>query len=331
MAPVRPDLDPELRALLADMPLMSELTPEVLAQLRAFPSTPIDTLLDGRAVTHQELTIPTPDGSRIPLSIFSPADRATVGPCVYWIHGGGMVMGDRFAQIDIPLEWLDLFGAVVVSVDYRLAPEVTGTTLVEDCYHGLLWTAEHAADLGIDPARIVVAGTSAGGGLAAGTTLMARDRGTPPIAAQMLIYPMLDHRDNTPSSRQYGGEPGVWTREMNRFGWASVLGDLADGDVPAYVSPAVADDLSGLPTTYIDAGTAEVFRDEDVTYASRIWAAGGQAELHIWAGGFHGFDALYPQARVSAAARRTRHDWLARVLHPASDAPALSSAMTLQA
>jgi acetyl esterase/lipase len=143
---------------------------------------------------------------------------------------------------------------------------------------------------------------------------MARDRGTPAIAAQVLICPMLDHRNTTASSRQYSGEPGVWTREMNEFGWRSVLGDLRDADVPAYVSPATAGDLSGLPTTYIDAGTAEVFRDEDVAYASRIWAAGGQAELHVWAGGFHGFDALFPHTRVSAAARRTRNNWLTRLL-----------------
>jgi acetyl esterase/lipase len=318
--PARPDLDPELRALLADLPLMSELSPEVLAQLRRLPSTPVDPLLDGRAVDRRELTIPTPDGARLPVSIFSlaGADRTTAGPCVYWIHGGGMIMGDRFSQIDVPLDWLGLFGAVVVSVDYRLAPEVTGTTLVDDCYQGLLWTAENAADLGIDPARIIVAGVSAGGGLAAGVTLMARDHGTPAIAAQVLICPMLDHRNDTTSSRQYSGGEGVWTREMNAFGWRSVLGELAGGDVPGYVSPAVAEDLSGLPATYVDAGTAEVFRDEDVDYATRIWAAGGQAELHIWAGGFHGFDTLYPQARLSSAARRTRNDWLGRVLSPAS-------------
>ncbi|MET7427069.1 alpha/beta hydrolase [Dactylosporangium sp. NPDC005555] len=322
MKPARPDIDPELRALLADVPLASELTAEVLAQVRQFASAPVEPLLDGRAVNRREIVIPSPDGAQIPLSIFAPAgaDRSTAAPCVYWMHGGGMVMGDRFSQIDIPLEWLDIFGAVVISVDYRLAPEVSGTTLVDDCYHGLLWTAEHADELGIDPARIVVAGASAGGGLAAGATLMARDRGTPAIAAQMLIYPMLDHRNDTTSSRQYSSEPGVWTREMNEFGWRSVLGDRTDGNVPGYVSPAVADDLSGLPTTYIDAGTAEVFRDEDVDYAVRIWAAGGQAELHIWAGGFHGFDALYPHARISAAARRTRNDWLARTLGPASGA-----------
>lgn len=218
--------------------------------------------------------MPATDGVPIPLSVFSPAntDRATAAPCVYWMHGGGMVMGDRFSQLDIPLEWLDRFGAVVVSVDYRLAPEATGTTLVDDCYRGLLWVAEHAAELGIDPARIVVAGASAGGGLAAGVTLLARDLGTPAIAAQMLICPMLDHRNTSTSSRQYADGPGVWTGGMNEFGWRSVLGDLTGEEIPPYVSPALADDLSGLPTTYIDTGSAEVFRDEDADYATRIWS-----------------------------------------------------------
>ncbi|MEU1305086.1 alpha/beta hydrolase [Streptomyces shenzhenensis] len=316
MTTTRPALDPELRELLADMPLMSQLDPEVLAQLRKLPSTPVESLLAHRQVDRREITVPAQDGTPIPLSVFSPAttDRADGAPCVYWMHGGGMVMGDRFSQIDIPLEWLDEFGAVVVSVDYRLAPEAEGTTLVDDCYQGLLWIAAHAAELGIDPARIVVAGASAGGGLAAGVTLLARDLDTPVIAAQMLVCPMLDHRNTTVSSRQYANVPGVWTREMNEFGWRAVLGGRADDEVPAYVSPALAEDLSGLPTTYIDTGSAEVFRDEDTAYAGRIWAAGGQAELHVWAGGFHGFDALYPQARISATARRTRTDWLARVL-----------------
>ncbi|MET7551997.1 alpha/beta hydrolase [Streptomyces sp. NPDC005479] len=322
MTTARPTLDPELRELLADMPLMSQLSPEVLAQLRQLPSTPVEPLLAHRQADRREVTVPAKDGAPIPLSVFSPAntDRTIAAPCVYWMHGGGMVMGDRFSQIDIPLEWLDEFGAVVVSVDYRLAPEATGTTLVDDCYQGLLWVAEHSAELGIDPARIVVAGVSAGGGLAAGVTLLARDLGTPAIAAQMLICPMLDHRNTSTSCRQYSGGPGVWTREMNAFGWRCVLGDLTDHEVPEYVSPSLADDLSGLPTTYIDTGSAEVFRDEDTDYATRIWADGGQAELHVWAGGFHAFDALYPRARISAAARQTRTAWLARLLLPNSAA-----------
>ncbi|MFE5113446.1 alpha/beta hydrolase [Streptomyces sp. NPDC056663] len=322
MTTARPTLDPELRELLADMPLMSQLSPEVLAQLRQLPSTPVEPLLAHRQAERREVTVPAKDGAPIPLSIFSPAntDRTIAAPCVYWMHGGGMVMGDRFSQIDIPLEWLDEFSAVVVSVDYRLAPEATGTTLVDDCYQGLLWVAEHSAELGIDPSRIIVAGVSAGGGLAAGVTLLARDLGTPAIAAQMLICPMLDHRNTSTSSRQYSGGPGVWTREMNAFGWRCVLGDLTDTEVPEYVSPSLAYNLSGLPTTYIDTGSAEVFRDEDTDYATRIWADGGQAELHVWAGGFHAFDALYPQARISAAARQTRTAWLARLLLPNSAA-----------
>ncbi|MFF7550238.1 alpha/beta hydrolase [Streptomyces canus] len=320
MTTARPALDPELRELLADMPLMSRLSPEVLEQLRQLPSTPVESLLVHRRVDRREVTVPAEDGAPIPLSVFSLAntDRTTAAPCVYWMHGGGMVMGDRFSQIDLPLEWLDEFGAVVVSVDYRLAPEATGTALVDDCYRGLLWLAEHAEELGIDPARIVVAGASAGGGLAAGVTLLARDLGTPAIAAQMLICPMLDHRNTSTSSRQYSGGPGVWTREMNEFAWRAVLGDLTDDEVSQYASPALAEDLSGLPTTYVDTGSAEVFRDEDTDYATRIWAAGGQAELHVWAGGFHGFDALYPQADISATARRTRTDWLARLLRTVS-------------
>ncbi|MCM4084263.1 alpha/beta hydrolase [Paractinoplanes hotanensis] len=319
MALPHPPFDPELGTLLAGMPPAVDLDVQMLAQIRPFAVTPAETALDGRAVNRREVSIIGPDGAPLALSIISStaSDRGAAVPCVYWMHGGGMVMGDRYSQIDIPLDWLETFGATVISVEYRLAPESTGTGLVEDCYHGLRWVAEHADELGIDPARIVVAGASAGGGLAAGVALMARDRGGPALAAQVLICPMLDHRNDTVSSRQYAGGPGVWTREMNEFGWRSVLGDTDAADVPGYVSPAIADDLSGLPAAYIDAGTSEAFRDEDVAYAGRIWSVGGQAELHVWAGGFHGFDALFPQARVSAEARRTRTGWLARVLNAA--------------
>ena len=313
MTTARPAHDPELSALLAEMPLMSTLDVDILAQLRQVPSPPAETFLADHPVDRREVTVTAQDGAEIPLSVFSPMRTdGSAMPCVYWIHGGGMVMGDRLSQIDIPLEWLVTLGAVVVSVDYRLAPEFTGATLVDDCYRGLVWVAEHADEFGVDPARIVVAGISAGGGLAAGVSLMARDLGGPAIAAQVLSCPMLDHRNTTTSSLQYSGVPGVWTGEMNEFGWRSVLGDSEN--VSRYVSPATAEDLSSLPTTYIDCGTAEVFRDEGVDYATRIWTAGGQAELHVWAGGFHGFDALYPQARMSVTARRTRTEWLERVL-----------------
>jgi acetyl esterase/lipase len=310
-----PGVDRELAELLAAVPLSPVTTVDLLEQVRPYATAPVEPLLEGRAVERRELSVPVGAGVTIPATVIAPLDRTDAAPCIYWLHGGGMIMGDRFSQIDIPLEWLDQLGAVVVSVDYRLAPEVGGTTLVEDAYAGLQWVVEHADELGIDPERIVVAGTSAGGGLAAGVTLMARDRRGPAIAAQMLICPMLDHRSTTVSSHQYTGS-GVWPRETNEFAWSAVLADAVDDEVSAYVSPSRAEDLSGLPPAYIDAGTAEVFRDEDVAYASAIWAAGGQAELHVWAGGFHGFDALFPAAHLSVQARQVRSDWLARVLGP---------------
>jgi acetyl esterase/lipase len=316
MTITRPEIDPELRPLLDLLPA-ANLGPDTLAQVRGVAATTVEgvesLLTTGRTVDRRDLTITAPDGASVPLTVLSPPglDRSTPAPCVYWVHGGGMVLGDRFSNIDIPLEWLDELGAVVVTVDYRLAPEASGTTLVEDCYAGLAWVAEHAA---VDPARLVVAGTSAGGGLAAGVALLARDRGTPDLAAQVLVCPMLDHRNNTVSSHQFAEGPATWSQTMNAFGWRSVLGEGAEAEVSQYVSPARAGDLSGLPPAYIDVGSAEVFRDEDAGYASRIWAAGGRAELHVWAGGFHGFDALVSGAQVSIAARRTRADWLRRVL-----------------
>ncbi|MFB7718584.1 alpha/beta hydrolase [Nocardia sp. NPDC056100] len=316
MSPLaRPALDPELAALLTAMPLVPEITPEILTQLRRYPSTSIEELLSTRSVERREAIAPAADGSDIALTILTPAAAEAASPCVYWMHGGGMIMGDRYSQLDIPLDWLDATGAIVVTVDYRLAPEHAGTIPVEDCYRGLCWIAAHSEELGISPGRIIVAGTSAGGGLAAGVTLMARDLGGPAILAQILSCPMLDHDNTSTSSRQYSGEPAVWTRETNAFAWNAVLADLPADRIPAYISPSHAEDLSGLPPTYIDAGSAEVFRDEDVDYASRIWAAGGQAELHVWAGGCHGFDSLFPHAELAVAARRARTDWLVRILN----------------
>jgi acetyl esterase/lipase len=309
--PERPAIDPELSEQLASFPEFAVLSAETLPLMRPYATAPIEPLLASRDVVRQELTIPTSDGHDLPITVLAPAERSGLSPAVLWLHGGGMVMGDRFSQIDIPLEWLDELGAVVVSADYRLAPEANGTTLVEDAYAALEWVADHAADLGIDSDRIVVAGTSAGGGIAAGLTLLARDRGNPAIAAQVLVCPMLDHRNATTSAQQFTA-PAVWSRESNAFAWHALLGDAPE--VSPYASPATASDLSGLPPTYIDAGTAEVFRDEDVEYASRIWAAGGQAELHVWAGGFHGFDALFPDASLSRSARSTRTEWLRRTL-----------------
>ncbi|MFS4506178.1 alpha/beta hydrolase [Clavibacter sp. Sh2141] len=306
-------MDAQLAALIADLPQMPSPSIEALAQMRPFATSPAETVLAGRTLSRREFSTHASDGFELPISVFGSPATPTGAPCIYWLHGGGMIMGDRFSQLDIPLDWLEEFHAAVVTIDYRLAPENSGSTLVEDAYQGLLWIVQNADQIGIDPGRIIVAGTSAGGGLAAGVALLARDRGGPALAAQVLICPMLDHRNITTSSHQYSGA-GVWSREMNEFAWRAVLGDPVGPDTLAYVSPASAEDVSGLPAAYIDAGSAEVFRDEDVEYARRIWTSGGQAELHVWAGGFHGFDALFPGAPISRSARRARSDWVGRVL-----------------
>lgn len=155
-------LDPELQELLSAFPLVTEVTAEMLPIMREQSAMPVEPLLAGRAISRREVTATASDGTEIPLTVLSPADPVPGAACVYWLHGGGMILGDRFSQLDIPLEWVESLGVVVVTADYRLAPEVSGTTPVDDAYQGLLWVAEHAAELGIDSGRLVVAGISAG-------------------------------------------------------------------------------------------------------------------------------------------------------------------------
>jgi acetyl esterase/lipase len=225
-----------------------------------------------------------------------------------------MVAGSRMSGMHVLLPWIVAHDAVAVTVEYRLAPEFPDPYPVEDCYAALVWTAEHAVEFGIDADRLMIAGVSAGGGLAAGCALLARDRGGPKLTGQVLLCPMLDDRDRTVSSAQYEGI-GLWDRASNVMGWTALLGERrATDDVSIYASPARATDLSGLPPAFIDCGSAEVFRDEDVAYATALWAAGVQAELHVWPGGFHGFDMIAPHAAIAKAAVAARDAWVAEHL-----------------
>ena len=170
---------------------------------------------------------------------------------------------------------------------------------MEDCYAGPVWTHAHATELGGDPDQILIVGASAsaGGGLAAGVALMARDRQGPPLIGQVLMCPMIDDRNETPSSHELD-EEGVWDRTSNDTGGDALLGDRRKTDVVSvYAAPSHATDLSGLPPAFVDVDSVETFRDEDVDYAVRPWLAGVQAELYVWPSGIHGFDLLAPQAR----------------------------------
>ncbi|MFI9169276.1 alpha/beta hydrolase [Streptomyces lincolnensis] len=322
MSHVPPPFDPELAATLE---LIKEvispgLTMDDIDVVRQGPGIELLAELDltgGGFFEIEDRTVPGPEGAPdISLLIARPAGPDTRGPLpvVYHVHGGGMILGNNRVGVDGPLAWARELGAVVVSVEYRLAPEQPYPAGIEDVYAGLVWTAEHAKEIGGDPERIVLAGASAGGGLSAALALLTRDRGGPRPIGQLLMCPMLDDRNETVSCHQMAGL-GVWDRTANETGWTALLGEARGGpDVPAYAAPARAEDLSGLPPAFLDVGSAETFRDEVVAYASRIWQAGGVAELHVWPGGFHGFDGFAPQAALSQAARTAQLEWLRRLL-----------------
>jgi acetyl esterase/lipase len=308
--------DPELVAGLAAFRENLEPEPLTAASIHTYRArfAAVEPSLD-QLVAGRPITVTDHDVSGVTVSVLSRSRGVTAAPAMYAIHGGGMILGSRAGAAAGLIDWVQDHGVVVACVEYRLAPEHPHPAPVEDCYAGLAWLAAHAGELGVDPARILVTGASAGGGLSAGVALLARDRGGPPLAGQLLICPMLDDRNESLSARQYDGI-GIWDRNFNAAGWTALLGaELRGGpDVSPYAAPARALDLDGLPPAYIEVGAAEVFRDESVAYASRIWAAGGQAELHVWAGGFHGFPGIVPDAKVSKTANRTRDGWIDRVL-----------------
>ncbi len=315
---IRPPFDAELAVFLTALEARGPftITEEMLPHMRQLdvPEEVLDERLRSRGYQRRNVTVPGHLGDPIDLAIIDRIERTGTTAAVYTIHGGGMVFGHHLGNLDGYDDWLLDHDVVLVSVDYRLAPEHPDPYPVEDCYAGLVWVAEHAAELDIDPARIVIAGQSAGGGLAAGTALLARDRKGPELMAQILVSPMLDDRDDTVSTMQIDGV-GVADRRMTRFGWDAYLGDRrATADVSVSAAPARATDLSGLPKTYIDCGSAEVFRDEDVAYASRLWASGVDAELHVWPGAFHGFTSMVPDAAISRTATAALADWTTRLL-----------------
>ena len=313
-----PPYDLECGAVLDGLPPFPPLTIASLTFLREAEFIPrpsnADLARDGTYAV-EERSVPGPAGAPdVTLIICRPTGVTGPAPALYYTHGGGMVAGTSRDALDSVLDLAQPLGAAVVSVEYRLAPETPHPGPVEDCYAGLSWAAEHAAELGIDDERIVLVGGSAGGGIAAALALMARDRGAPTLAGQLLMCPMLDDRNDSPSVQQMA-HLRMWNRSDNELGWTALLGESRGGpDVSAYAAPARASDLTGLPPTFIDVGSADTFRDEDVDFASRICLAGGVAELHVWPGGFHGFDGMVPGAALSRAAVAARASWLARLL-----------------
>jgi acetyl esterase/lipase len=310
------NIDPELQPTLDTFGAVRiDFSPVGLQQIRDGSRSLLDAAPLHRppSVLVEDRRVPGYGGdAELNVRLYRPASAAAPVPVLYWMHGGGMVMGSFDMDDGLLVGVVEQLGIAAVSVDYRLAPEHPDPVPVEDCYAGLLWTAANVERFGFDAARIALGGVSAGGGLAAGTALLARDRGAPPLCFQLLLEPMLDDRAITDSSTAYEGSI-VWDRNDNHFGWTALLGPrLGTEDVSTYAAPARATDLAGLPPAWVDVGEVETFRDECIDYARRLLSAGVSTGLHVYPGAFHGFDLIAGDSAVARLAWTLRWAALAR-------------------
>lgn len=290
-------VDPELRPILEQIPPLDL----GMDNLHAVRSAPFPPALPAPAIPPRDRYIGGGKGNpALRLVILDPAPARPNKPAILHIHGGGLVVGKPEVAI-VELQQLSAeLGALVVSVDYRLAPEHPFPAGLDDAYAALEWLHGTARELGIDPRRIAVMGESAGAGLAAAVSLRARDRSELPIRFQLLRYPMLDDRTVLRAPPPHIGR-FIWNARSNAFGWHSVLGRMPVMDnAPVEAVPARASYLGGLPPTWIGVGALDLFAQESVQFATRLMAAGVPVETSVVQGAYHGFDAMVPQARVSA-------------------------------
>jgi acetyl esterase/lipase len=289
-------VDPEFLPALKQFPAV-DLSAEIVRKFRQSPSMPP---LPGPAPQPVERHIPGPPGApEVRLWVVDPAPAEKSKPVLLHMHGGGFMMPDTWLLPRLQGIATDCH-CVVVSVDYRLAPETRYPGSLEDNYAALKWVHAHAAELGIDRSRIAVGGESAGGGHAASLAIHARDRNEVPIVFQLLIYPGLD--DRTGSTRPAPPAVGhfMWNASANRLAWSSLLGVPAGSSrVPAAAVPARVASVAGLPPAWIGVGALDLFVEEDMEYARRLVHAGVATELLVVRGAFHGFDLVVPDAEAS--------------------------------
>ena len=309
-------IDPEVRVpldqLLAAMPGGFNAVPDIV-QRRATVEAMLSGIEvpDNPNVSKEDRTIPGPEGEPdITVRVYRPVNATGELPGIYFIHGGGMILGSVEGEDATATLICDQTNALVVSVEYRLSPEHPHPAPVEDCYAGLVWMAKNATELGFDPDRLAIYGASAGGGLTIATALLARDRGGPALTFMMPIYPMIDDTNTTASSDEIV-DIGIWDRAGNIEAWAWYLGGKP---ADQYAAPARASDLTGLPPAFIDVGTVDLFRDEDIAFAQRLMAAGVPTELHVHPGSYHAAETFAADAALSRRIWSMRLDALRRAL-----------------
>jgi acetyl esterase/lipase len=294
------DFHPELARAARFMP-RSPITPWNIRVVRL-----LSKLMERRTPEGIEvLTLPSGVGIRL----HRPPAGADSGGALLWIHGGGYLIGSPAQDDALCRRFADELGITVAAVKYRLAPENPYPAGLEDCYTALRWLVDLP---GVDPARVAVGGASAGGGLSAALAQLAYDRGEVPVAAQLLVYPMIDDRSGNQPGLDHPGHR-LWTQKSNRFGWGAYLG----GADPAVAVPARRTDLSGLPPAWVGVGTFDVFHNEDVEYAERLRAAGVPCELEVVPGAYHGFDGVAAKTQVARDFFASQVEFLRPLLNPA--------------
>ncbi|NCG39748.1 MAG: alpha/beta hydrolase fold domain-containing protein [Actinobacteria bacterium] len=310
---IQPYYDPEVRVALAKSPPFSTVNAKTLKSVRASRINQGDDVELSSKVTRTDIYVPGPPGEAdVRLRVHKNVDSRESQPCLFWMHGGGYVLGTP-EQDDLRFDrWCQRFGLTGVAVQYRLAPENPYPAGLNDAYAGLKWLKNNGEEIGVDSTRIGIGGPSAGAGLAAALGLLVRDRAEMTVDYQLLIYPMLDDKR---ASVTANWDVPIWNPESNEFGWRSYLGNLFDtDDVPTYAAPSRENDLSGLPPTYVMVGTLDGFADEDIAYAQRLNQCGVDTELHVYSGAPHGFDGFAGNAPVARRARQDINAWLEKRL-----------------
>lgn len=319
-------IDPELVAALSELELVRFVDrvvdgdfARVREELRLESVAAASAAARSDDVRVRPFALETADGARVDLRVYSPAGVHSELPALLYFHGGGFMVGGLDSEDSHCRAFAGQTSCVVVSVDYRLAPEHRFPTGLQDCCAAVGWVHEHAGELAVDRDRIGIAGASAGGALAAGVALWARDSGLAPgLSLQMLLYPALDDRLSTRSTQECVATP-IWETASCQLMWASYLPepfpaqrDRAAEDWSAYAAPGLAADVTRLPPTMILTAGADPLRDEGLEYATRLAQAGCPVELHHFAAGFHGFDMHFPDAALSRHALAAQCAFLRR-------------------
>ncbi|MDH4066050.1 MAG: alpha/beta hydrolase [Acidobacteriota bacterium] len=316
-----------LDALLSDLPGGFNAIPDITARrtaVAALLKKATAGIPANENVVVDDRQVPGPtDHRELTVRVYRPVAATGLLPGMLYIHGGGMILGTLESEHVIATMLCERVNAVVVAVDYRLAPEHPFPAGPEDCYAGLVWMNDNSPALGVDPERIAIYGGSAGGGLTCAVTLMARDRRGPRLCFQMPIYPMIDDTNSTPSSHEIL-DVGIWDRAGNVEAWKMYLGAVHGSvDVSPYAAPARATDLRGLPPAFIDVGELDLFRDEDIQYAARLLHAGVTTEFHLYPGSYHAAEVFAPDSALARRIWATRIAALERALGSVNIATAM--------